>query len=421
MAERPSDLRILDLAAPEFSSDVAQIFEAVGPVADAIPWTLDAALEQASAEAGLDDFGEDIYSEPFSVFIAGAHKEAGLSPMGAVAVWGQVVQFLKNRLLVEDQIRRHPEILRQEIRRPIAIAGLPRSGTTHLHNLIAADPNIRQLTWWEGLEPVAPLDEQGRHFEIDPRWQRAAEGIEMQDRVMPHFMRMHVMGPDHAHEEIHLLAVAGSTMFFEALVLSPTWRDWYLDHDQTPWYAYLKRILQVLQFLRGGVRWILKSPQHLEQFGPLLTTFPDATFVVTHRDPVSITGSMATMSAYSSRLSRDPVDPVAVAQYWSDRIERMLRACVRDREILPAEQSVDVHFHEFMADDVALVESLYALADQPFTSEVRASMDAFMAEHPRGKHGRVLYDLAELGLDRAERREALGFYVERFGVALEDA
>jgi hypothetical protein len=230
---------------------------------------------------------------------------------------------------------------------------------------------------------------------------------------------MHDMWPDHAHEEIHLLAIAGSTMFFEALVVAPSWRDWYLDHDQTPWYAYMKRVLKVLQHLRGGQRWILKSPQHLEQFGPLLAIFPDATFVVTHRDPVSITASMATMAAYTARLTRDPVDPVAVGRFWSDRIERMLAACVRDREILPAAQSIDVLFHEFMRDDVATVERIYALAEQPFTPAVRTAMDAFVREHPRGKHGRVLYDLADFGLDRAERRRALGAYVDRFGVAPE--
>ncbi|MBW2382215.1 MAG: sulfotransferase [Deltaproteobacteria bacterium] len=419
MAKRPDAVRIGDLAEPVFSEDVVEMMSAVAPMAAAIPWTLDAALEQARAGTGLDDFGEDIYSEPFSVFIECADKEGGLSPMGEVTIWGQIVQFLQSRLLVEDQIGRHPQILQQPIKRPIIIAGLPRTGTTHLHNLISADPGLRYLPWWESLEPVPPPGEPGDSTALDPRLQRAADGIEMRDRVMPHFKRMHDMWPDHAHEEIHLLAIAGSTMFFEALVLSPTWRDWYLDHDQTPWYAYMKRILQVLQHLRGGERWILKSPQHLEQFGPLRKTFPDATFVITHRDPVSITASMATMVAYAARLSRDPVDPVAIGRFWSDRIERMLCACMDDRDMLPADQSIDVLFHEFMRDDIAMVERIYVLAAQPFNAEVRAAMDAFMQEHPRGKHGRVLYDLAEFGLDRAERREALRAYVDRFGVALE--
>jgi sulfotransferase family protein len=200
----------------------------------------------------------------------------------------------------------------------------------------------------------------------------------------------------------------------------PSWRAYYHAHDQTSSYRYLRKILQVLQFLRGGERWVLKSPQHLEQFGPLSTVFPDATYIVTHRDPVAVTVSLCTMIAYSARLSADDPDPRIVGRYWGSRIEEMLRACVRDRDLLPATQSLDVRFDEFMADDVAMVERIYQLADQPFDDSTRAAMDAFMLEHPRGRHGAVLYDAAPLGIDPAERRRALAFYSERFGVTPED-
>jgi hypothetical protein len=420
MNRRPADLHIDDLANPLFSPEVDQMFQAVAPLAKSIGWTLDAALEQASAEAGLTDFGEDIYSEPLMVFLRGAKEEAGLSPMGEITVWGQVIQFLKNRLLIEEEFKRHPEIADEVIERPLIIAGLPRTGTTHLHNLISSDPGLHSLPWWESLEPLPPLAEAGGEFEVDPRWHRAAEGIAMRDRLMPHFNRMHDMWPDHAHEEIHLLAIGGSTMFFETLAPSESWREYYCGTDQTPWYGYLRRVLQVIQSRRpGSGRWILKSPQHLEQFGPLARTFSDGTFVVTHRDPVSITASFATMAAYSARLSQRVVDPVKVGGYWARRIEDMLRACVEDREILPAACSMDVRFHEFMADDLATVEAIYQLAGKPLTREARKSMASFMESHPRGKHGRILYDLADFGMDPSERRRALEFYVDRFGVEIE--
>ena len=336
MAERPADIRLDDLASPRFAPDVREMMRAVAPMAAGIPWRLEAALEQAVKESGLDDFGEDIYSESLGVFLRGAEREADLSPMGAVTVWGQVVQFLKNRLLIEEECKRRPEIEGEEIERPIVIAGLPRTGTTHLHNLISSDPDLHSLPWWESLEPLPPLDEVGIEFDVDPRWQRAADGIVMRDRLMPHFKRMHDMWPDHAHEEIHLLAIAGSTMFFETLAPSLSWREYYRGTDQTPWYAYMRKVLQVIQSRRPGKgRWILKSPQHLEQFAPLKQVFPDATFVITHRDPVSITASFATMAAYSARLSQRAVDPARVGGYWAQRIEDMLRACVEDRSLLP--------------------------------------------------------------------------------------
>jgi hypothetical protein len=128
---------------------------------------------------------------------------------------------------------------------------------------------------------------------------------------------------------------------------------------------------------------------------------------------------VATMITYTARLSHEPVDPRWIGGYWADRIERMLRACMRDREVLPANQSIDVHFDEFMADDVAMVERIYDLAGQAMTDAVSAAMRSFMDDHPRGKFGGIVYDLADFGLDPAERREALRFYVDRFGVTEE--
>jgi hypothetical protein len=236
---------------------------------------------------------------------------------------------------------------------------------------------------------------------------------------MPYFKRMHEMTADHVHEEIQLLAIDFSTMLFETMAPMPTWRDYYLTHDQTPHYEYLRTILKVLQWQRGGTRWVLKSPQHIEQFGPLAAVFPDATFVVTHRDPVAVTTSVATMLSYTARMSQAHIDPIRVGGYWSDRTEQMLRGCVDGRDLLPSDQAIDVRFDEFMADDVAMVERIYDLAGQPMTTDTREAMRAFMVDHPRGKYGGVVYDLADFGLDAAERRAALQFYVDRFGVTLE--
>ena len=231
---------------------------------------------------------------------------------------------------------------------------------------------------------------------------------------------MHEMTWDHVHEEIHLLGMSGSTMLFDTMGVFPGWREHYKQSDQTPHYQYLKRILQALQYLRGGDRWILKSPQHMEQFKPLTAVFPDATFAVTHRDPVSITASFCTMVGYSSRLSAKlPLDLHRLGHWWAQLIEDMLTACTRDRHLLPEDRSIDIVFHEFMADDVATVAKIYSLSGQPFTDEVEQGMHSYMEEHPRGRHGRVAYDLSDFQIDPAERREALTEYVESFGINLE--
>ena len=351
-------------------------------------------MAAAKSETGLDDFGAADFVPRLDLLCRAMSDEGGFNSAGILQQHALILGLLKNRLLVEDLIARHPEILDEEITAPIIICGLPRTGTTHLHNLISADPAIRSLPYWESLEPVL-----GRARAAQRRASptRAASGTAMAlsflDVAMPYFNRMHEMTVDHAHEEIQLLAIDFSTMLFETTAPMPMWRDAYRARDQRPSYAYLRRILQVLQWLRGGTRWVLKSPQHLEQFPALRDTFPDATFVVTHRDPVSVTTSMVTMLAYTARMSRDRVDVEGIGRYWADRLERMLRRCAEERDVLPAGQTIDVHFDEFMADDLAMVARVYDLAGQPLDDGARSAMTRFMADHPRGKFGAVEYDL----------------------------
>jgi Sulfotransferase family len=422
MSDRPPAIHIDDLADPQFPSHVREILEGVKPIADTLELAADPVLAQASAETGLDDLGEDGFVEPLGVLLGALDREVSRSAMGRVSAHGLFLGLAKNRLLVEDLVRAHPEILDVPIERPIVIVGQPRTGTTHLHNLIAADPAIRSLPYWESLEPV--LDERARVAVADgapdPRLERTAVGLAFLDEAAPDFKRMHEMTVDHVHEEIQLLAIGGSTMLAETMGVIPEWKAWYLAHDQTPYYAYLRKMLQILQWQRGGTRWVLKSPQHLEQLGPLLHVFPDATFVFTHRDPVSVIASTATMMSYTARLSHDVVDPHLIGGYWSERVEQMLNRGMRDHDLLPAERTIDVRFDEFMADDVAMVERIYAVADQPFTNDVRAAMDTFMAEHPRGLHGGLIYDLeGDFGVDPSERRSAMRAYTDRFDVQLE--
>jgi len=417
--DRPTTVRIDDFADPQFSPEVREMLAAVEPLAEQVELTPAALMEQARSETGLTDFGPDDFVERLDVYCTALREEAGLSNLGRFNNQQSMVKSLKNRLQVEDLVARHPEVLEVEIHAPIIICGLPRTGTTHLHNLISADPALRSLVYWESLEPVLAPSERPAPGAPDPRMARTEMGLQFMHAAMPYFNRMHEMTVDHVHEEIQLLMIDFSTMLMETSVYVPSWAAYYKAHDQTSSYRYMKKVLQCCQFQRGGNRWVLKSPQHLEQFPVLLDVFPDATFVVTHRDPVSVTASLATMVAYGSRMSLAHPDPARIGAYWSARIEEMLRACVRDREGLPADRSTDVRFHEFMADDVGTVERIYELADQPMTDDARTAMAQFMVDHPRGRHGAVEYDLTQFGVDPAERRAALRFYSDRFGVELE--
>lgn len=417
---RPAPVRIDDYASPRFPPEVRAIFDAVGPMADSLVLEAEPMIEQARAETGLADLGladDPQLVERLDLLLAGLRDDAGLSAFGVVSDHTLVVGLLRSRLLITDLLARHPEIRDVPITAPIFVVGLPRTGTTHLHNLLSADPALRALPYWEALEPVlAPVEVAGPG-EPDPRMARTQTALDLLDAAMPLFKRMHEMTVDHVHEEIQLLAIDMSSMLFETMALLPDWRAYYLAHDQTRHYEYLRTVLQVLTWLRGGDRWVLKSPQHSEQLPALLRVFPDATFVVTHRDPVSVTASVCTMLTYAARMSVAHPDPIAYGHYWSARVQELLEGCARDRELLPADRSIDVRFHEFMADDFAMVERIYEVAGQPMTPAARAGMQAFLATHPRGRHGTVVYDLADFGIHPDERRRALAAYAERFGTA----
>ena len=415
---RPDDFRITDLANPALTSAQQAAIDAAGKAP--LSLTEDVVLAAARRTTGLSDFGADDFRSRLRVWLQAADEDAELNALGRATLFGNCVRVLANRLRLEDLLKRHPEIHDIELRKPIIIAGLPRSGTTHLVNLISADTRLRSLPFWESLEPFpAPGDGPGPDG-IDARLARCRQSYERSDRLLPLLRAMHHMTPEHVHEEIEVQELDFSTYNLEWYARVPRWRDYYLSCNQRPHYAYLKKALQALQWMRGPNRWVLKSPQHLEQLVPLYETFPDATIVLTHRDPVSVIQSAITMLAYGARLRRTRIDTCDIATYWIDRIERLLRTCVRDRDRLPASQSLDVLFHEFMADDIAMVERIYGLAGLPMIRVARAHLDAFMADNPRGKYGRVLYDLrADFGIEPADLRRRFDFYLQRFPVRVE--
>jgi len=418
MTDSAADVRIDDLADPQLTAIQLAALELTKDVE--VELDAEAILASARAATGLSDFGSDDFRARLDVWLRAVAEDAELGAIGRIAVHRDITRYATNRLRVEDLLRRHPEIHDVRIERPIIIAGLPRSGTTHLLNLIAADRRLRSLPYWESVEPIPIPGEAPGADGVDPRLVRCRESYAQQDLMMPLLKNMHDMAPEHVHEEIELQCIDFSSYVLEWTATVPRWRDYYLAEDQRSSYAYMKTVLKALQWMRGPKRWILKSPQHMEQLGPLMNTFPDATVAITHRDPVSVIASAVTMLSYGDRMRRTRVDPPAVAAYWIDRVERLLRSCVRDRDSLPAEQSIDVLFHEFMADDIAMVGRIYALAGLEMTPEARADLDRYMVENPRGKHGRILYDLkSDFGIEREALRERFGFYLDRFAIEIE--
>jgi hypothetical protein len=392
--------------------------------AEANPVTLDAAtvLGAAMAETGLSDFGADDFRPRLDIWLQAIDEDANLTALGRGNLFQMTVRYAATRLRIEDIVKRHPEILDIVIDRPIIVAGLPRSGTTHLLGLLSADPRLRSLPWWEANAPVPTEADAPTAEDPNPRWTRSQAGWEGYQGLLPHMKIMHEFSPDHVSEDIELQALDFSSYLIEWLAYVPRWRDHYLGEDQTGPYFYLKKAMQVLTFLKGPNRWVIKCPQHMEQLPVLRAVFPDATYVITHRDPVGSIRSAMTMALYAARVFRKEVLASEPRDYWIDRYKRLLRRCVQDRDCLPDAQTIDIYFHEWIKDPDPILKAIYAKADLPLSDDMLTDLKAYHADHDAGHQGKIVYDLeGHFSVTATEIRKHFDFYFDRFPVQAEVA
>ena len=285
-------------------------------------------------------------------------------------------------------------------------------------NLIASDPRRRALPYWESQDPIPACGQGPDVFGVDPRYARAKSEHEALMASAPVVAAMHDRFPEAIEEEVEVLDLDMASYVLEWHARVPGWRDYYLGLDQTRHYAYMKKSVAGVDLSAGAAYVGLKSPQHCEQLGPLLATFPDATVAFTHRDPVAVIQSAITMMAYSDRLRRSSIDPQWLLDYWSDRVHRLLSACVRDRDAVAAERSIDVSFHQLGGNEMPVLERLYRcggveLPQRRCANASSATWTAIRAANTAGIH----YDLQRhFGVSADELRGRFGFYFDKFDV-----
>ncbi|MBA6413467.1 sulfotransferase [Parahaliea sp. F7430] len=378
----------------------------------------DSIQREAEQKTGLSNWGDPGFRQRLELLCDEWDSDSGLSNLGRISLRNKLLQHSTSRLLIHEQWRLHPEILDIQIERPIIVAGLPRSGTTHLLNLMAADRRLRSLPLWESYEPVPLPGEVATGDANDPRFQRCQQAWEGMQQMTPHLAAMHPMNPEHIHEELELMGPNMGSYNYEWLSHSPRWRDHYYAEDQTYQYEYMRDVLKLLVWQQRDSerarRWVLKCPQHLEQLPVLMRVFPDATVAITHRDPVAVIQSAVTMQAYGQRLNRKEVLMEQLLEYWVERVEHLLQACVRDRACVPEAQSIDVPFQKLIKDDVHWVKRIYDKAELSSTPAALAELQDFSRAHSES-YGKVKYDLeGQFGVSPEALRERFGFYFEAF-------
>jgi hypothetical protein len=382
--------------------------------------TIDHLLAQACEQTGLSDLGAPEWREGAERLVADLAGPARLHPLGEAIAAGDIVGYLTSRLRVTDWLARRPDLVQRDVRPPVVILGQPRTGTTILFGLLAQDPENRVPLTWEVDRPWPPPTPERRHD--DPRIAEVRQQVEGTELLIPGFLGMHALGAELPQECVRMTGGEFRSMIFSTQYRVTEYQRWLLHQaDMAPAYRYHRRFLQYLQGEDPVARWVLKSPAHLWSLPALMAEYPDALVVHTHRDPVRVVCSLASLVDLLRRLASDDVGIAAVAAEWAEDIADGLNralAARRDGTVPPA-QAIDVHFADFMADPMATVAEIYRRLDFPLTAVAEDRMRRFLAENPQEKHGGHTYRFADTGLNAGWLRERTGAYAEYFDVPAE--
>ncbi len=368
----------------------------------------------ARATAGLDEFGDTWWEEPFARLLASLDGEAELHLPGRLRMRGEIQQILQNRLRMVDLWRRQPAVLREPVPAPIVVTGLGRSGTTLLHELLACDPDSRPPLLWELLHSVPYEDASGDLCDDE---------IKLMDEIVPAFTAMHENGGRLPTECIFSFAHQFSSDMYTGLCNVADYTVWRSGQDQAPIYDWHKRQLQTLQWVaeRPTPRWVVKAPSHLSALPLVFATYPDARVVITHRDPLRVIGSLADLMATLHWMHSDRVDHAVLVEFMAMGLEMQMDHVTAERDAgdIPEDHIADVVYQELVADPVGTVERLYAGWDLPLTDEFRVRLSAYFDARHANRGPVHDYSFADTGLDLATHRALVAPYQERFGVPSE--
>jgi hypothetical protein len=378
---------------------------------------VDRLVDQACKATGHDDLGENTWREGAERLVDELNDGAALNEIGAVIASAELGNYLSNRLRIVDWVKRHPEITKSDVRPPIVILGQPRTGTTILFGVLAQDPANRVPLTWEVDEPWPPPET--ATYESDPRIDAVDANLQSTELLIPGFMGMHALGARLGQECVRITAGEFRSMIFSTQYRVPAYQRWLLhEADMAPAYRYHRLFLQYLQSAHRAERWVIKSPAHLWCLGAMMDAYPHALIVNTHRDPLRVVCSLASLIDLLRRLASDEVSIAEVAGEWVDDVAVGLDRAVAARRdgTIPEGQAVDVFFGDFLADPMGVVHQIYERLGVELTGEAEGRMRLFLAANPQEKHGGHAYTFADTGLDAGALRERMRPYQEFFDV-----
>jgi hypothetical protein len=369
-------------------------------------------IETAKRRCSLGDFGEGSFFEALSRLLDSCHDEAQLNLIGKIALKTDVLETLCARLQMKRDRQLFPDITRQEIREPLFILGLPRSGTSVLHRLLGADSEHRSPLMWEVRSPSPPTrDHETR------RIHRATQSCNFFNWLVPTFRYVHTVGAHVPQECVSLMTPTFLSDQFDAMYYVPSYRAWFFRQDLRPAYEYHYRFLQHLQFRRFARRWILKAPTHMFALPALLSVYPDALFVQTHRTPVDAMASVASLVTILRSAFSDAVNPSVVCReaidYWSETMNKFLPQ--RDR--LPDNRICDIQYEDIRREPIGVVRRIYEFFGWSLSQEAERSMCKVIATQANRQSARHRYDLSHFGAGADDVLNAFAPYCQRFNLS----
>jgi hypothetical protein len=377
-------------------------------------FTEESVMEAARQATGLSDFGDGGFREGLQVLLRTYEETAGFEQRGVRRNWRRVVGLLATRLRVEATFARHPEMREREIRKPMVLTGMPRSGTSALFNLLGADPATRPLLLWETQFPD-PYEGELAPGQNDPRRDAIEAHYEKGRQENPDFSKMHDVRADNPEECVLLMAHDFCDVQMGIEPMMEPYASWFRKQDFRRMYRYYADLLRMLDWQRTGERWLLKAPAHMWAIDVLIETFPDVSIVWTHRDPLDCTASVCSLTAMLMR-AREDFDPKelgpVVMDFYATSLERGLAA----RDASDPARFIDVDYRDFIADNLAVARKIYAHFEMPMGDAARDALEAHVRAHPRNKHGRHEYDLERFGLTPAAVEARFAPYLDRFNL-----
>src|SRR6478735_729672 len=331
-------------------------------------------IETAKRRSHLNDFGPGEFFEGLSRLLESCQDEARLNLIGKIALKTDILETLCARLKMERDRQLYPNIARQEIREPVFIVGLPRSGTSLLHRLLSADPEHRCPLMWEVRSPSPPTRANEKR-----RIQKATQSCNFFNWLVPTFRYAHAIGAEVPQECVSLMTSTFLSDQFDAMYYVPSYRAWFFRQNLRPAYEYHRRFLQHLQFRHTAARWILKAPTHMFAMTALLSVYSDALFVQTHRTPVASMASVSSLVTILRSAFSDAVDPFIVCHeaidYWSKTMKKFLR----ERDRVTNNRICDIQYDEIRREPISAVRRIYEYFGWSLSHEAERRMRVLVA------------------------------------------